>query len=77
MQRAGDQRRSHQDKQRVNHVDMEIQDAETGYATKLSLRRGAAGTNAAPPPHHPRPLALESPHTRHTIIDTTPKRHRG
>lgn len=31
-------------------------DAETGCATKLSLRRGAAGTNAAPPPHHhPRP----------------------
>jgi hypothetical protein len=51
-------------------------EAETGCGTKLSLRRGAAGTNAAapaPPPHHPRPLALDSPHTRHTIIDATTK----
>ena len=65
----------------LNHADGDVDEqaacergtrgdpAETGCATKLSLRRGAAGTNAAPPPHHhhPRPHTLESPHFRHTI----------
>jgi len=65
------------DEQAACERERQARDGMCRCATKLSLRRGAAGTNAAPPPHHPRPHTLESPHIRHTITDTTPKRYCG
>jgi hypothetical protein len=39
-----------------------VMDTETASATKLGLRRGAAGTNAAPPPKWP-PIILVLTHS--------------